>query len=89
MREEENDPNNWPDAGAMGDCLIVGSPSSCRSGTRLISTVTRSHGKHFIVMSHSSHVTVKWEGRAATLPTLKGGRTHGRIKLLTGKMQEN
>ena len=55
----------------------------------LISPNMVSHEKHFIVISRSNHVTIKWAGRAATLPTLKGGRTHGRKRLLTGKMRED
>jgi hypothetical protein len=83
------DLNYWPDAGVLEfDHVLECSPSG-RTGARLISTVIRSHGKHFIVMSHSNHVTITWAGRAATLPTLKGGRTHGRNKLLTGKMRED
>jgi hypothetical protein len=58
-------------------------------GAGLISPNLASHDKHFIVMPHNSHVTIKWAGRAATLPTLKGDRTHGRNKLLTGKIRED
>ena len=87
----ENDGlNYWPDAAAVEPILTVEYVSPRCSGARLISTIIRSHDKHFIVMSHSSHVTMKWGGRAATLPTLKGGRTHVRkARLLAGKMREN
>lgn len=57
--------------------------------TGLIPSIMWSHEKHFIVMSHNGHVTIKWAGRAATLPTLKGGRNHGRKRLLTAKMRED
>ena len=60
------------------------------TGAGLIPPNMVSHEKHFIVMSHSSHVTIKWVGRVAPLPTLKGGRTNVRkARLPTGKMRED
>jgi hypothetical protein len=80
-------------AGPLGQ-FVSGQPASLARNSaqwvepRLISSNgSASHGKHFIVMSHSGHVTMKWAGGAATLPTLKGGRTNVRkARLLTGKM---
>lgn len=57
--------------------------------TGLIPSIMGSHGNHFIVISHSYHVTIKWAGRVAPLPTLKGGRNHGRKRLLKEKMRED
>jgi hypothetical protein len=62
-------------------------PRSAVAG--LISSNTWSHEKHFIVMSHYCHVTVKWDGREAPLPPIKGGRTNGRNRLLTGKIRQD
>ena len=67
--------DHQPDASGAKSVSLGYSPKWVGAG--LISPNLASHDKHFIVMSHSSHVTIKWVGRAATLPTLKGGRNHG------------
>ena len=80
---------HWPDANRENkDYAQREFPSSFT--TKLTSLDIASHDKHFIVMSHSSHVTTKWVGKAATQPTPKGGRTNvGKARLLTGKMRED
>ncbi len=78
--------DHQPDASGAKSVSLGYSPKWVGAG--LISPNLASHDKHFIVMSHSSHVTIKWVGRAATLPTLKGGRNHGRKRLPTGKMRD-
>lgn len=85
----DNKRNNWPDAFRGNKCSTVFYlPRRCAG--KLISSKVSSHDKHFIVMPHSGHVTMKWEGGAATLPTLKGGRTNVRkARLLTGKIRED
>ena len=67
-RSEKNNEIHWPNAGETEpDFFVICSPRGIHA--RLISPNAASHDKHFIVISHSSHVTVKWAGRAATLPT--------------------
>jgi hypothetical protein len=86
-RSENNDElNYWPDAGVVEPHFFSNDPRHRRLA-RLSSLNIKSHDKHFIVMSHSSHVTTKWAGREAPLPDQQGGRTNVRkARLLTGKM---
>jgi hypothetical protein len=92
-KSEKRNSNNHQSIGIEADeqqslCLFRYLPRSAVAG--LISPNVVSHEKHFIVMSHSIHVTIKWMGREAPLPTLKGGRTNGRkARLLTKKMYGN
>jgi hypothetical protein len=87
--EKENKSDHWPYQARQHNASSRLYAMRWAAAKLISLNVLWSHGKYFIVMSHSSHVTIKWAGRAATLPTLKGGRNHGRIKLLTGKIRED
>jgi hypothetical protein len=88
-RSENNDElNYWPDGGVVEPHFIINDPRR-RKLARLSSLNIKSHDKHFIFMSHNGHVTTKWEGEEPPPLPLKGGRTIGRKRLLTGKMREN
>jgi hypothetical protein len=83
--ENDNERTHGSDAIGVEPYFIIGYLLQCIRA-RLISSNMVSHGKHFIVMSHYYHVTVKWGGREAPLPPIKGGRTIGRNRLLTRKI---
>lgn len=86
-KQDESD--HWPDA-VRGNKHSTTFDLSRQLATKLISSNLSSHDKHFIVMSHYGHVTMKWEGREPPLLSLKGGRTNGRkARLLTRKMRED